>query len=174
MSGAGSKIAAVIPAPNAPLVNPDDGTVSVAWRAWFLTLQRRTGGTTGTSVTEVANLVSAGGAAGAAADQALRDALAAETAARMAEDNAEHGARVSGDQYLFGIVQGMVPIEQLCQYWAQCDFSFLPTADPGNGQPWNDGGHIAIGSSGAMAGIGLEDDSGTWLPEDGAGTWQWG
>jgi len=190
MSGTGN-ISAVIPAPSTPMVD-EGGSITTPWRAWFLVLQRRTGGTAGIATGDLTALVAIERAARQAADQALQAAIDAEIAARIAADNVEMAARVAGDQTLNLLIQGnasmianeiiratnaealLVPISQLCTMWSQCDLSFLPTSDPGSGLPWNDAGHIAISTGIAVIGIGLEDDSGTWLPEDGAGTWQWG
>jgi hypothetical protein len=192
VSGRGD-IAGVIPAPNSPIADVATGAVTVAWRAWFIVLQRRTGGNTGISTTDNAALVAVERAARIAADNGFQTALNGEAAAREAAVAAEEAARIAGDAYLAAIDQGtqqglanevlrataaealLVPLDQLCSLWATCDLSFLPTADPGNGMPWLDGNHIAIGSSSTvLVDLGLEDATGRWALEDGTGAWLWG
>lgn len=179
--------------PNSPLVEPGTASVTVAWRAWFTILQRRTGGTVGTDAADNAALIAAEKDARIAADQALQAAITAEAVARAAADAAEEAARAAADAWLVASLQGgtaglqaeiarakaaealLLPIAALCSTWAQCNLSFLPTSDPGNGMPWLDGNHIAVGTPAtAVVGIGLEDGTGRWLTEDGAGAWIWG
>jgi hypothetical protein len=179
--------------PNSPLIEPGTGNVTVAWRAWLLILQRRTGGTVGASTTDNAALLAAERDARIAADQALARAIEAEIAARIAADAAEQAARAAADAYLTAYSQNsvaavtgereariaadalLVPITQLCGMWAACDLSFLPTSDPGNGRPWLDGNHLVVGTDpNVEIGIGLEDGSGRWGLEDGSGAWVWG
>jgi hypothetical protein len=79
-----------------------------------------------------------------------------EATLRARADSNEATARQNADALL-------VLISELCSRWAACDLSFLPTADPGNGMPWLDGTHIAVGtSSSSVVGIGKEDGTGRW------------
>jgi hypothetical protein len=190
MSGTGN-ISAVIPAPVTPLVD-GDGNITVPWRAFFLVLQRRTGGTAGISTGDNAALVAAERGARIAADQGLQIALDAETAARKAADDGEAEARINGDANLAAslantanqlaneIVRAtgaealLVPIASLCSLWGACDLSFLPTSDPGSGLPWIDGNHLAIGSGLVPVDISLEDGSGFLWTLEGGGDWLWG
>jgi hypothetical protein len=191
MSGTGD-LNATIPAPVSPLVDANRN-ITVPWRAYLLVLQRRTGGTAGASVTDSAKLVDAERDARINADQALQIAIDTGTGDWHAAVDAEAAARIAADANLNTIQQGaadqiaaeilrataaealLVPLDQLCALWAGCDLSFLPTADPGLGMPWLDGNHVAIGSSSTiLVDLGLEDVSGTWLLEDGSGSWQWG
>jgi len=82
--------------PNAPLLD-ESGFVSTVWRAWFVTLQARTGGSVGVSsgtadariTAEIANRIAAVASLGAA--------LQTETTMRTAADAAELGARIAAD-----------------------------------------------------------------------------
>jgi hypothetical protein len=174
------------------LVEPGAGNVTVAWRAWFTVLQRRTGGTVGTAAADSAALTKEHDER-VAADNALQAAIAAEAAAREAADVAEAAAREAADKWLQAYALSnnaglqaeiaarqaadalLLPIAQLCSTWAACNLSFLPTTDPGGGLPWLDGNHVVVGTpSGAIVGIGLEDGTGRWGLEDGTGAWIWG
>lgn len=182
MSGA---LNATIPTPSAPLVD-DAGNVTVPWRAYFLVLQRRTGGTVGVSSADQAKALAAEQAARIAGDNSLNLTINQEAATRAAEDDAEAAARIAADNALsnalaneisraMGAESLLVPLNQLCSLWAACDLSFLPTTDPGGGKPWLDGGHLAVGTPAiAIVGIGLEDGTGDWITEDGTGRWIWG
>jgi hypothetical protein len=190
LSGAGT-ISTVIPAPSAPLVD-ELRNVTVPWRAYFLILQRRTGGTAGVSTSDNAKALLLERTARINADQALQAAIDAADAAWQAAVDAEETARIAGDAYLNTVFQGtnnllqaeivrattaealLVPIASLCTLWAGCDLSFLPTTDPGGSMPWLDGNHLAIGSGTTLVDMGLEDGSGTWLLEDGSGSWEFG
>jgi hypothetical protein len=186
----GSLAAAI---PNSPLVEAGTGNVTVAWRAWLLVLQRRTGGTVGTDAAGNAAFIAIERGARIAADQALQRALELEAEARIAADAAEEAARAAADAWLVTYVHGsaaglqieidarkaadllLVPIAQLCSMWAGCDLSFLPTSDPGSGRPWLNGTHLVVGTDPTVTNaIGLEDGSGQWLLEDGSGAWIWG
>lgn len=191
MSGTGN-LSAVIPAPVSPIADVATGNVTIPWRAYFLVLQRRTGGDAGASTGDTAKLVETERNARIAADQALQIAVDAEIAARAAADAVETAARIAGDQYLNTVISGtanqlqaeiaratsadalLVPIASLCSMWAACDLSFLPVTDPGGGKPWLDGGHIAINPVVAVVGIGLEDGAGAWGLEAGVDNWLWG
>jgi len=170
----------------------EGGSITTPWRAWLLVLQRRTGGTAGIATGDLTGLVAIERAARIAANDALQLAIDAEIAARQAADNVEAAARANGDTTLNLAIQGttnllnaeifratqaealLVPRADLCALWAACDLSFLPTSDPGNGLPWNDAGHLAVGSGTTLVDLGLEDASGTWLLEDATGNWEWG
>jgi hypothetical protein len=124
----------------------------------------------GTGINNEAALRSAGDLATQQAAVAL---VADEAIARQQGDLTvsrsvynETQARIAADALL-------VPIAQLCTMWAQCNLGFLPTTDPGHGQPWLDGIHIVVGSS-AETGIGLENASGAWGLEDASGAWTYG
>jgi len=190
MSGTGT-ISTVIPAPSAPLVD-EQRNITVPWRAYFLVMQRRSGGTAGVSTSDNAQALLLERTARINADQALQAAIDAADAAWQAAVDAEEAARIAGDQLLNTLLAGttnqlqaeiiratqaealLVPLDDLCWLWSQCDFSFLPTTDPGSGRAWNDAGHLAIGSGTTLVDLGLEDASGTWLLEDASGSWQFG
>lgn len=87
----------------------------------------------------------------------------AETAARIAADAAETAARIAGDAAL-------VPRASLAALWMALDLGSLPAADPGFGQPWLDGIHVAVGTSGLYSLL-LEDATGHWITEDATGAW---
>jgi len=166
--------------PSVSLID-ESGNLTPAWRGFFQSLYARTGGSNGVSsdTTALEAELEAERQARIAADQALTGGLTAErtarqnadtteTTARVGADTAERNARIAADALL-------VPIAQLCTMWAGCNLAFLPTADPGGNKPWNDGGHIAVGTpSIAVVGVGLEDGTGRWGLQDGTGAWQWG
>lgn len=179
--------------PSGPMID-DSGEVTPAWRGFFQTLYSRTGGSGGVVIRS-----GGGGApigipgdiaaieAGLIAEQQARTAgdaavyndLVTESAARVQADTAEAQVRLSADQNeAFARQQAdalLVPKAQLCTLWAGCDFSSLPTSDPGHGMPWVNAGLLAIGtSSTATNGIELEDGSGRFALEDGSGIWLWG
>lgn len=168
--------------PSGPLTDPDTGTLSAAWRGFFESLYVRTGGANGILSSDTAMLeaeLEAERVARIAADAALIAGIGAERTARQEADRNEVTARQAGDAGEAVMRQNadalLVPIAQLCTMWANCNLSFLPTADPGSGKPWLDGIHIAVGTaSGAMTGIGLEDGTGDWTLEDGSGHWLYG
>jgi hypothetical protein len=129
-----------------------------------------------------------------AADQALLAQIIAETTARMAADiaetnariaadTAETNARIAGDNNEANLRAAadnkLVPKNQLCTLWEQCDFSSLPTTDPGHGQPYLLGQYIVIGIPPPAPMIGLESGvvGDQWSTEDpgiGSGNWLWG
>jgi hypothetical protein len=171
--------------PSGPLLD-ESGEITPVWRAYFAQLYERTGGPQGSSVEAVLAALALERTARIAGDTALTDAITAERTARengdtvlgnaiVAERNARQSADLAETMARIAADALLVPISQLCVMWAACDLSFLPTTDPGNGQPWLDGNHIAVGTgSGALVGVGLEDGTGRWLREDGTGAWQWG
>lgn len=175
--------------PTSPLVDAG-GNIRPEWRAFFTSLWIRTGGALG-QATDTAALeaqLAAEEAARVQADTNLGTALTQETQARQQGDNNEAQARQSSDDYIIRLLQletqarqvddtTLVPKSQLCSLWAACDLSFLPTADPGLGQPWLNGGVVTVGTSpGTISALLLEDASGDWMLETGgAGNdWQWG
>jgi hypothetical protein len=85
--------------PSGPLLEAD-GTLSSAWRGFFMALYARTGGAYGTTVVGVQNDVDAEAAARATADTTLQAHIAAEATARAAGDASEASARASGDAAL--------------------------------------------------------------------------
>ena len=157
------------------------GNLTPAWRGFFQSLYARTGGANGVSsdTTQLEAELEAERQARIAGDQAAADGLAAERTARQQADTAETTARETADLIEARTRQAadalLVPIAQLCTMWAGCDLSFLPVTDPGLGKPWNDGGHLAVGTPAiALVGVGLEDGTGRWGLQDGTGAWQWG
>jgi len=82
--------------PNAPLLDAD-GSVSTVWRAWFVTLQTRTGGAVGVSSATADARITAETANRIAADVSIGAALDTERAARTAADAAEQLARINAD-----------------------------------------------------------------------------
>lgn len=167
--------------PSGPLVDSDTGNLSAAWRGFFQSLYARTGGSNGVSsdTSALEAELEAERLARIAGDAALAGGLAAERTARQNADDAEARARQAGDLGEAIARQAadalLVPIAQLCTMWAACNLSFLPTTDPGSGKPWNDGGHLAVGTPAiAVVDIGLEDGTGRWGLEDGTGAWLWG
>ena len=166
--------------PSASLID-ESGNLTPAWRGFFQSLYARTGGSNGISsdTSQLEAELEAERQARIAADEALTGGLEAEIAARQAADAAEARARQAGDLGEAIARQAadalLVPIAQLCSLWAGCNLAFLPTTDPGGGKPWNDGGHIAVGTPAiAVVDIGLEDGTGRWGLEDGTGAWLWG
>jgi hypothetical protein len=170
--------------PVSPFLDPGTGDISAAWRAFLLSLHIRTGGNIGVDVKALQIEIDAEEAVRAAADQALTAGLAAETQARQTADSNEAAVRKLADDDLHKLItsemqsrqkadQALVPRAQLCSMWAQCDLSFLPTADPGHGMPWLSNGVVRIGGL-LGVGIGLEDASGRWSLEDGSGAWLYG
>ena len=87
--------------PSGPLLEAD-GTLSSAWRGFFMALYARTGGAFGTSVAGVQGNVDAEAATRAAADTTLQSHIDAEATARAAGDASEASARASGDAALNG------------------------------------------------------------------------
>jgi hypothetical protein len=161
--------------PTGPFVDVASGEVTPAWRAFLIALYHRTGGAVGQSsdTTGLQIAIAAERTARSAADQAISDSLNNEAQIRAQADDvlshhlsSETVNRVAADTML-------VPKSQLCSLWAQCDLSFLPTADPGHGAPWLDGNHVAIGSTG-LVNISLEDGTGDWSLEALTGHWTWG
>ena len=176
--------------PSTPMTDAD-GNVTAAWRGFFMALQNRTGGAQGASSGDMAAQLAAEtnariqgdqalGSAQQASAAALQTALANETAARVAADQdiagrsadnqaalaAETAARIAGDALL-------VPKADLRAEWMALDLSVLPLVDPGMGQPWLDGNHIAVGSPPASI-MTVEDGTGHWALETGAGNWNYG
>jgi hypothetical protein len=166
--------------PSGPLTDAN-GNLSPAWRGFFQSLYARTGNANGISsdTSALEAELEAERQARINADQALADGLAAERTARQQADTDEARLRQQGDTNERVARQAadalLVPIAQLCTMWAQCNLGFLPTADPGGNKPWNDGGHIAVGTPAiAVVDIGLEDGTGRWGLENGTGAWLWG
>ncbi len=166
--------------PSATLTDAD-GNLTPAWRGFFQSLYARTGGSNGVSsdTSQLEAELEAERQARIAGDQALANGLAAERTARQNADTAEAQARhnevLSEATARKAADALLVPIAQLCTMWAGCNLAFLPTTDPGSGKPWNDGGHIAVGTPViAVVHIGLEDGTGRWGLEDGTGAWIWG
>ena len=87
--------------PSGPLLEAD-GTLSSAWRGFFMALYARTGGAFGTSVAGVQGNVDAEAATRAAADTTLQSHIDAEATARAAGDASEASARAAGDAALNG------------------------------------------------------------------------
>jgi hypothetical protein len=166
--------------PSASLID-ESGNLTPAWRGFFQSLYARTGGSNGVSsdTSALEAELEAERQARIAADEALTGGLEAEQTARQQADSDEAHARQAGDLGEAIARQAadalLVPIAQLCTMWAGCNLAFLPTTDPGGGKPWNDGGHLAVGTPAiAVVGVGLEDGTGRWGLEDGTGAWQWG
>ena len=166
--------------PSATLTD-EAGNLTPAWRGFFQSLYARTGGSNGVSsdTSALEAELEAERQARIAADQALTNGLAAEITARQNADSNEATMRQAGDRGEAAARQAadaaLVPIAQLCTMWAGCNLAFLPTTDPGGGKPWNDGGHIAVGTPAiAVVDIGLESGTGRWGLEDGTGAWLWG
>jgi hypothetical protein len=87
--------------PAAPLIDPDTGDMALVWRSFFLALWNRTGAAQpATSLPGISAQLAAETAARIAGDQAQATALAAETTARIAAINAEAATRVSNDAWL--------------------------------------------------------------------------
>jgi hypothetical protein len=85
--------------PSGPLLEAD-GTLSSAWRGFFVALYARTGGPYGTSVAGVQGNVDAEAATRAAEDAVLSGDIASEATARAAGDASEASARAAGDASL--------------------------------------------------------------------------
>lgn len=110
--------------PSSPLVDPVTGQVTPAWRAFFLAMLLRTGGGPGVDVSQVQTSLAEEATTRANADTALGARITTETNAREAADAL------------------LVPIAQLGTLWAGNDLRFLPTANPGGGQPWRGTGGV--------------------------------
>jgi hypothetical protein len=82
--------------PNAPLLDAD-GAVSTVWRAWFVTLQARTGGGPGVSSATADARITAETANRITAVASLGAALDTERTVRAASDAAEQLARIAAD-----------------------------------------------------------------------------
>jgi hypothetical protein len=181
-----------MPVPDAAVVDAA-GQITAVWRMFLQALWLRTGG--------AINAVPSNASLGAetqqrqAADAALTTAINNEvTRASSAEQTLttsvarEAMARAQGDMGADAYAQALVaveaaarqaadallvPLATLCSLWAACNLNFLPTADPGHGQPWLSGNQLVVGSP--LTVIGLENGTDQWLLE--AGTvdqWQWG
>ena len=85
--------------PSGPLLEAD-GTLSSAWRGFFMALYARTGGPYGTSVAGLQGNIDAEAEARAAADTTLQSHITAEATARAAGDASEASARAAGDAAL--------------------------------------------------------------------------
>jgi hypothetical protein len=85
--------------PSGPLLEAD-GTLSSAWRGFFMALYARTGGAYGTTVVGVQNNVDAEAATRAAEDAVLSGDIASEATVRAAGDASEASARAAGDASL--------------------------------------------------------------------------
>ncbi len=143
--------------PNAPLVD-SGGNVSLPWRTFLLALWRRTGTTAGIDGGAVSTQLAAETAARQAQDVALTGAISAEASARTAAIAAEAAIRARSDAAL---------LNRGADDWAAHNWSDLPTADPGSGRPWLLDGYVVVG--GVM--LELEDESGRWGLEDATGAW---
>jgi hypothetical protein len=71
--------------PSAPFLDPD-GDISVAWRNWLLTIDRRTGGPSGTTAADTSLIAET--TARIQADATLETEIANETTAREGADSA--------------------------------------------------------------------------------------
>jgi hypothetical protein len=190
--------------PNAAFLDPDNGDITPAWRAFLLSLWRRTGGAVGVSsdTTAIEQELAAETTARIAGDAALGSSVATERAARESGDAVltkgladETAARIAVDRAMTGRVSTnvsdiaaetqariaadalLVPLAQLCSLWAACDLRFLPTTDPGSGRPWLNAGVLTVGALvGVTQYLGLEDASGRWTLEatGPADDWVWG
>ena len=87
--------------PNAPLTD-GAGQVTQAWRTFLLALWRRTGAVAGIDSGAAASGLAAETAARQAQDVSLSTAIASEAAARAAAIAAEAAMRAAGDSYLGG------------------------------------------------------------------------
>lgn len=172
--------------PTSPLVDAG-GNIRPEWRAFFTSLWLRTGGAIGQAI-DTATLeaqLAAEEAARIQADTSLGNALSQETVARQQADTNETQLRETADYTLYLQLQqestarqsgdaSAVPKSQLCSLWAACNLSFLPTSDPGHGNPWLNGTTLTVGTpSGAMVGIELESAAADWTLEDGTASWLW-
>lgn len=161
--------------PTSPLVDAG-GNIRPEWRAFFTSLWIRTGGSLGQSsdTTALEAQLAAEETARIQADTNLGTALNTETQARTQGDNINANAIVSEQQVRLAVDATLVPRTQLCSLWAACNLNFLPTADPGLGQPWLNGTVLTVGTpSGAMVGIELENATADWTTEDGTASWIW-
>jgi len=150
-----SPYTAIVPA--GPLVGAG-GEITPPWRSFLTALLARTGGV---------------GAQPPVDSTALFAAIAFERTAREQGDAALSGQIALEAAQRQSIDNILVPRAQLCTLWSECDLSFLPRTDPGSGQVWIDGTHLAIGSVSAVPQLMLlEDGSGDWLTEDGS-RWLW-
>ena len=170
--------------PTSPFLDPGTRDISTAWRAFLTSLYHRTGGGVGIDVANLQAEIDTEEQVRADADLALTTALSNEAAIRQAADSAETEARREGDAALQTAINAeayarqradnaLLPKAQLCSSWANCDLSFLPTADPGHGLPWLSDGHVMVGAGSAGIFIRLEDDGGYWTLE-GGGDWLYG
>jgi hypothetical protein len=85
--------------PSGPLLETD-GSLTPAWRGFFMALYARTGNAPGTTVDGLQSELDAEAAARAAADTTLQSHIASEATARAAGDASEASARAAGDAAL--------------------------------------------------------------------------
>lgn len=165
--------------PTGPLFDPATGDVTPSWRAFFLALWQRTGGSIGIITTDTTNLsaaITAETTARQTADAGLTTSIAQERGrAEIAEQAL--GERISletiqRNSAIGAAVTTYLSIAGLRAAWAGLDLSVLPATDPGGGKPWLDGNVVSVGS-GAIP-IELESGAGRWLREDGTGAWEFG
>lgn len=79
---------------------------------------------------------------------ARQNADVAETTARQNADAAEASTRASQDSTLQTNINNEAAVRangDTASFWAQLNFSGLPTTDPGGGRPWLSGGFIKVG-----------------------------
>jgi len=143
--------------PNAPLTD-SGGNITTPWRTWALALWWRTGATAGVDSGAASTQLAAETAARQAQDVSLSTAISGEAAARTAAIAAEAALRAASDAYLSGALVD----------WASHDWSLLPSHDPGSGRPWLLDGYLVVGGTAFE----LEDESGRWGLETAAGVWE--
>src|SRR5215831_18909767 len=136
--------------PTSPLTDAD-GWIRPEWRAFFNALYLRTGGAVGqsTDTSAIEAQIAAETAARQTADTGLATGITNEAGLRTQADiELEHQIQASVQASTAGwqtADANMVPKSQLCSLWSQCNLGFLPTADPGHGQPWLNGGVLTVG-----------------------------
>ena len=164
--------------PTGPLIDPASGELTPSWRAFFLAVFLRTGGNAGIITTDTSTLsaeIAAETASRQTADANLTAAIAQERARAEAAEAAQTSALQVAVFQLQQAISGAATYVQtytgLRAAWMALDLSVLPGADPGNGKPYLDGNHIAVGSGPLML---TESGVGHWITEDGAGAWQFG
>ncbi|HEY2417585.1 MAG TPA: hypothetical protein VGH84_06670 [Steroidobacteraceae bacterium] len=188
--------------PTGDFIDADSGDITPSWRAFLLSLWRRTGGAVGQSsdTTQIEADLAAETTARISGDASLGSDIVAERGARQSADGAlntglsnEAATRNAVDGSLTarldtnaGTIAAetsariaadalLVPLAQLCTLWASCNLGFLPTSDPGGNKPWLNAGVVTVGAPvGTVFYLGLEDASGHWELQDGTGGWVYG